>query len=624
MGKGVAMKEDKKYYNGLTRIKIIIFLVLAVGVLIGGFLFSTKVLNQKRGANIAASVISDETQTYDEIYDKVKAIKKNIVQSEDGGALDMVSEGSKQGDGAVDFSDTNIQVDGVDEADIIKTDGRYIYVLENESENDEFERPADHYIRIIDTEKKMNEIAKVMISKEDQALTIEELYISDNTMVIIFTSISEPEYKGNIEIVTFDISNKLDVKETGRINQEGYLVTSRRAENIIYVISNYYPTEITKETCVPIVNSERIPADKVLLFDECDYPAYSTILSIDVKRPDEVLDVQAVLSGYGDVYMSKNNIYIEKVGNDIVEEQDEYEIHTSVTDIIRVACKNGQMEYKGIARVEGTLNNSFSIDEYDGYIRVVTTSTQYVYNKKWWGGVVLEDSISDKDSESTNNNLYIIDLDMQIVGTIEDVAKGESVQSARFLGDIGYFVTFKNVDPLFAVDLSDPASPKILSELKITGFSSYLHFWSENLLLGIGEEVDPVTSNPLGIKLSMFDISNPSDVKEVNKYVIEGELYADALYQHKAVLINRDKNLVGFSIRDNEMYSSGYYIFSYNKKGFEMKLCHDFGSEDYDNGWFELYDRGFYIEDCLYIVKQGVGISQYSLETFKLMDALGF
>lgn len=134
---------------------------------------------------------------------------------------------------------------------------------------------------------------------------------------------------------------------------------------------------------------------------------------------------------------------------------------------------------------------------------------------------------------------------MKTIGKIENLADNEEIKSARFMGDTGYFVTYRNTDPLFSADLSDPTKPKIIGELKITGFSEYLHFYGENKLLGIGWETDPDTGSIEGLKCSMFDITDPSDVKEIDRIVLKNVSICDALSNYRAILASPDKNLFG-------------------------------------------------------------------------------
>lgn len=205
------------------------------------------------------------------------------------------------------------------------------------------------------------------------------------------------------------------------------------------------------------------------------------------------------------------------------------------------------------------------------------------------------------------NNLYILDNSLNIVGKIENLALGEQICSARFMDDIGYFVTFRRKDPLFSVDLSDPTNPKLLGKLEISGFSEYLHPYSDTLLFGIGQEVDPDTGERKGLKLSMFDIANPSNVKETNKIVLSDIMQSNALFEYKTVMIDPEKNLIGFS-GTSLTNSCHYYLYRYEKEtGFEQTLDLN------QNSYYDL--RGLYIEDILYVLDRHNIMESYSIET---------
>lgn len=243
------------------------------------------------------------------------------------------------------------------------------------------------------------------------------------------------------------------------------------------------------------------------------------------------------------------------------------------------------------------------MDEYQGNLRLVTT-------------------LSRQNGKSTNS-LLILDSDLNKLGSIKNLAPDEQIYSARFLGDTGYFVTFRNMDPLFSVDLSDPSNPRVLGELKITGFSEYLHFFTDNLLLGIGKEINPDTQNFEGLKLSMFDISNPSDVKEVNKIVEQSYQSTPAFTEHKSVLISSSKNLTGFAVErydyNTRQWSLAYVVYSYDKEqGFEKVMeCELDDDEDYS------MIRGIYIGDYLYIVSSSQILS-YHLGSFERVGQLNY
>ena len=219
---------------------------------------------------------------------------------------------------------------------------------------------------------------------------------------------------------------------------------------------------------------------------------------------DRKTDSAAVFGNAGLYYVSGENIYIC---------EDDYsgeETEVAQTCIRKIGYKDGVLEAKGQTKIDGILHDSFSIDEYKGNLRLVTTvsqaGNQAVPLLK--SGVAEEPGTEIEDS----NSLYVLNADLEITGEIHDLAEGEQIYSARFIGDAGYFVTYRQTDPLFSVDLSDAAEPKIIGALKIPGFSEYLHPFGEGKLLGIGMDVDETGTVTNGVKVSMFDISDPSEM----------------------------------------------------------------------------------------------------------------
>ncbi|MDO5837129.1 MAG: beta-propeller domain-containing protein, partial [Methanobacterium sp.] len=252
------------------------------------------------------------------------------------------------------------------------------------------------------------------------------------------------------------------------------------------------------------------------------------------------------------------------------------------TDIISFRYVKGKITAQAGNTIKGYLNNSFSLDEYQGYLRVVST---------YW----------DNQKNYDINNLFIMDKELKTVGSLVDI------------GDTCYFVTFRQTDPLFSVDLSDPKNPKMLGELKITGFSEYLHPYGDNLLLGIGWEVDSDTQENLGLKLSMFDISDPANVVEKDKMVIKNVYNSPAMDNYKAVMIDPEKNLFGFAYQtrldDNYEHSaSSYSLFSYDRKNgftstFTTSLNQTKGNNDYYSDYYSDLEniRGLYIKNTFYL-----------------------
>jgi uncharacterized secreted protein with C-terminal beta-propeller domain len=171
------------------------------------------------------------------------------------------------------------------------------------------------------------------------------------------------------------------------------------------------------------------------------------------------------------------------------------------------------------------------MDEHNGYFRIATTTNNNVF----WGAPIQSDS---------TNNLYVLDSNMNVVGKVEDLAPGERIYSARFLGDRAYMVTFRQIDPLFVIDLKDPAAPKVLGFLKVTGVSQYIHPVDDNHIIGIGKEATEQGFFQ-GLKMSLFDVSDVANPKEVSKFTI-GDRGSDSqvLYDHKAFLFSKSKKLL--------------------------------------------------------------------------------
>jgi uncharacterized secreted protein with C-terminal beta-propeller domain len=239
------------------------------------------------------------------------------------------------------------------------------------------------------------------------------------------------------------------------------------------------------------------------------------------------------------MYMSNNNLYITRTA---------WHVNTNTANIYKFAVTADGVDYAGFGTVNGTLKNQFSIDEYSGNLRVATTS---------WA------------NNTTSNNLYVLDSSMKTISSITDLAKGETIYSVRFMGKTGNVVTFRQMDPQFIVDLSNQSAPAVRGELKIPGFSDYLHPLDENTIIGIGRDTQDmyikdengnetvVGTRQAGIKISLFDVTNPEKPVEITHMVIGGAgAYSDALYNHKAFYFDAKRNIMAMPVfYDNESKS---------------------------------------------------------------------
>ena len=225
------------------------------------------------------------------------------------------------------------------------------------------------------------------------------------------------------------------------------------------------------------------------------------------------------------------------------------------------------------------------MDEYKGDFRITTTTGN-------WG-------------ENTLNHLYILNEDLEITGKVEDLAKGERIYSTRFIEDRAYIVTFKQIDPLFVIDVSDSENPEVLGYLKVTGFSNYLHPYDENTIIGIGREASE-EGRAEGIKIALFDVSDVQNPRELAKYEIENKWsYSNALDDHKAFLFDKAKNLLVIPIsyqelsNENEYKSwNGAYVFNIDKESIELKGKISHNNGDYNSD----VQRSLYIDNVLYTI----------------------
>jgi len=281
------------------------------------------------------------------------------------------------------------------------------------------------------------------------------------------------------------------------------------------------------------------------------------------------------------------------------------------TVIHKIAINSGSLEYKTFGEVTGQVLNQFSMDEQNGFFRIATTK-----NRTW-------SQFTDSGQQDSYNNLYVLDENLKPAGKLEGLAPGERIYSARFMQNRAYMVTFKQTDPLFVIDLADPNNPKVLGQLKIPGFSNYLHPYDDHKLIGLGKETTEnewggVTTK--GIKLSLFDVADVANPKEIDKYVL-GDSGSDsiALSDHKAFLFSKEKNLLVIpasimEAKDNNSYGqfvfSGAVVFKVDDNGFTLKgkIDHSDGgiasNESETWGGIRYYDntveRSLFINDVLY------------------------
>ena len=564
---------------------------------------------------LASSDTLETATDYDEVYTYLQSYQDELDSSSVTGSTDSgivmysnetadsgarTDSSSSSSDSATasaravdtSFSDTNVRTEGVGEADIVKTDGSYLYTLKANSQE----------ISIVDIRSdQMKVVSSISLNENFQA---SEFYLSDQKLFVLgnmqntqVDSDSKTLYRGSCtRIQTYDLADINNPKSIGTVDQSGYYRTSRFKDGYLYVFSDYYIYDtITKKdypSYVPLVGDNLLKQSDIYLPTNHAADQYLVVSSVSASSPDKAADQKAVMSENGEVYVSENNIYIYEYTNSSILADNLAAKNQTI--LRKLSYNKGKLSGSAQGKVKGYLNDSFSIDEYDNTLRLVTTVTHNV------------------GSSSQSNSVYVLDADLKTIGKIEDLAKNEQVYSARFLGDTGYFVTYEQTDPLFSVDFSDPENPKILGKLKIPGFSEYLHFYSDNLLLGIGMDTDE-NGIANGVKISMFDISDPSDVKEVSKYTLDQYYYSDVFSDYRAALVDPEKNLIGFPLSGS---ANQYVILSYDKdQGFQVQMQEEVNGNSY------LGTRGVYANEKFYVIN-GNAIEAYRMGDYVKIDDL--
>jgi uncharacterized secreted protein with C-terminal beta-propeller domain len=564
---------------------------------------------------------------------------------------DAAAKSAGQG---LDYSRTNVQVQGVDEADLIKTDGQYVYQVNNRRVIVAKAYPANAM-----------EVTSI-INFSDQSFWPKELYLDEKHLVVIgstqgYYSMPMPRplpeseatseivlddgsakllpgyrpWRSTVKAIVYDVTDKKNLKQLREFELEGHYISSRKIGPALYLAVNkhldYYLIQQGAADVAPLFRDsagkdEFVPVDfeDICYFPGSIEPNYLLIGALNLEKPEQPLAISAFLGAGQNIYASINNLYIavtkyefEDVSGTPGTRIWPGPIARENTAVYKFALASGQAAFKGQGSVPGRILNQFAMDEHKGHLRIATTA----------GDMWRTDEFTSK------NNVYILNHSMNLTGKIEDIAPGERIYSVRFMGDRGYLVTFKTVDPLFVIDLKDPAKPAILGELKIPGYSDYLHPYDEHHLIGFGKDAVEINGIAyyLGMKLALFDVSDVHN--PVEKYVeMIGDrgTHSDVLHNHKALLFSKEKNLLAFPLtvmevknpgQDNyrgippygQFVFQGAYVYEISlEKGFKLrgKITH-LSPEDYRRtGQYYRPEDGKNVERLIYINENLYSLSQ--------------
>lgn len=596
-------KGIKKIYKNTRRKKIMLYLLPIAAVfliIIGIFKYnSANIIGEIKKPKVNSRGVAVLSS-----YENLKSILKSC-ENNDAVKTTMSPKLGTSADKStadVSYSTTNIQVEGVDEPDIVKNDDRYIYSISSSSNS----------LHIVDTysgTKKMKSLAAINFKD----FIPHNMFIKDNQLIVLgneknmnYTGrnwgISDKALiytGGDTEVLIYNIQDKKKPKLLKTFSVSGQYRDARLINNEIYIVSNKEISNIkyNEKEVTPFYSDSSLKektkaiAYKDIIYDPKEvYPDYVIISSINLANMNSEAKVKAFLGKCDTIYCSSSNIYAASStdGNN--------------TSIYKFKLSGDRTDFIGKAELQGSLINQFSMDEYNGALRVAVTR---------YGDA----------AEDMSNSLYVLDENMKFISKLEKLEKGEKIYSVRFMEDKAYMVTFKLTDPLLAIDLSDSKAPKVMGELKISGFSTYIQPYDKNHIIGFGRNSTDVVENgiamarPEGMKLAMFDVSDIKSPKQMCKLDIEGDSSSSpVLYDSKALLINKEKGIIAFPVTlikdDNRMFSGVYvYKIDVNKGvrflgtlGGGITVTNDRG-EDVNNTIEQASaDRVIYIGNTLYAI----------------------
>jgi uncharacterized secreted protein with C-terminal beta-propeller domain len=502
------------------------------------------------------------------------------------------------------YSATNVQVKDVDEADIVKTDGTYVYVV------------TGNHLHIIRGYPAANAgiIATLQFSG-----TPGSLYVNGDQLVLISSVQERDDFRQcqpgacrytipvlqKTLVFIYSLKDPAHPALVREMKLDGLFRDSRMIGSTFYFVVNSYLDPYDNTAGFPAVyDSARGSYEPpVYYFDRNDREFYlTTIGAVDIRATEAVKAESFLIGSAGTVSVSPDTLYIAVPA-------DTDGRTAASTDIYSFSLDGGRLTYSARGTVDGTLLNQFSLDEYHGNLRVATT----VQAAGSTGGV-------------QSSKVTILDNRMEVLGSVGNLAPTQQIYAARFTGERLYLVTYRETDPLYVIDLADPAHPEVMGELHIPGFSRYLHPFDATHLIGVGKE-----STRGGLKLALFDVSDVHNPRLVDEEKLGGYgSDSEVLRDHKAFLFDRERALLVLPVHIVEnTYGSdgrkpvwgGAYVFSVNPdKGFSEKgtVVH---YRDMDN--LRQVKRAFFIEDVLYTVASDKIVMSDLKDNVALIGSLG-
>ena len=496
----------------------------------------------------------------------------------EGDGASPPAAGDRGSDAPTDFSETNTQEEGVDEPDIVKTDGTHVYVVQSQRQ----ELTIVQSWPVEDAEV----VGRVAIEGYPMSM-----FLSGDRAVVFsqiwgWNEAGDTPYRDGYatRMTVIDVSDRGAPAIERTIDVDGWMSSARLVEDDLYVVLDsyaYVPNELweltwsedlelpeydweasdeeqeairhqAREILRPLVEEmvDDTDIDQILPKqylgepgqNELDVEGYIacrdvyhpegtsepgvlSVAHLDLGDDDGELSATGVMANGWTVYASQKNLYVAQSSWFWWWGWGDLDLDTHIH---KFSLEGESSRYQGSGSVQGWLWNQFALSEFDGYLRVATTDIDW-----WWG--------TQEGDEEGGNNVFVLDERLRQVGEVTGFAKGEQIYASRFMGDEGYVVTFRQIDPLFTFDLSDPESPKLMGELEMPGFSSYLHPYGYGRLIGVGMDGDE-EGRISGLSVNLFDVSDLKDPRRIDQIVVNSEewSWSEALWNHHAFTLHRD------------------------------------------------------------------------------------
>lgn len=609
---------------------------------------------------------------------------------------------TQSSESAKTYSTTNVQVAGVDEPDFIKNDGKYAYVLSGSKLTISEVYPAQSakIVSKIGLDIQEGQYLQNMFLNNNTLVIFYQEYAQD-PVIPQYDFVPQPVYTPKTHILILDVTDRAEPKTVKNYAVSGSYNNARMIGDYAYLVTTSSLYDY-RQPIIPRIaeGSKTIAVPDVYYFHNPE-PNYNfdTVTSVNIKSKQDAINSQTfMMNPASTLYVSEHNIYIayqkyqpysyydaanrdrffkvvvpllpqdvqQKIrsidSDSSASESDRWDriattledmynhmsnpdkaaltekIRQALSDYDSLAQSNaertvihkialgpsGQLDYRARGEVPGRLLNQFSMDESGHRFRVATTVDYY-----------------SQYSSGTYNNVYVLDESLKTVGSLEKLEKGESIYAARFMGDRLYLVTFQQLDPFFVIDLSSDG-PRVLGQLKLPGYSSYLHPYDDTHIIGIGRDTKDSGHGGVmgtGVKVALFDVADVANPRLVGDYVIPGQSTdTEVLSDHKALLLDRSRNVLSIAVSSYDTepkYEAnggyipskiwrGFYVFGLSpESGVTLK-----GKIEHLNSTTDYYysgvqgSRSFYIDSVLYTVSLNNLIKMNDIGTLQEINQL--